>query len=113
MNGRDYPGISSSVAEFFDERLHSSHLHIALWCKANNSPRSKFCASADFLPNQVPDTILRSQQALLLGGLVVLDLWSRKDTSCNESGLRFDLDSPFHKILHVNRIRKEGTLFLS
>jgi hypothetical protein len=81
-------------------------LHAALRRKTDNSPRSKFGTSTDFLSDQIPNTILRSQQALLLGSLMVLDLWSRKDTSGNNGRLRFDLEIPFVEILYVSCVRK-------
>lgn len=44
---------------------------------------------------------------------MVLYLWSRKDTSSNESRLRFDFESPFHEILHISNDGTEITLFFS
>ena len=94
---------------------------MALRRKANNRPRTKFSTCTDLLSDQVPDTIVRSQQTLLLGTLVILDLWSREDTGVNGQGLGIDLDAPVLEILksdctiiELNRvlvIRIEGHAF--
>lgn len=93
------PGLNSCVAEFSDESVNGGWRHVTLWRKANNSPRTKFSTGTDLLADQVPDTILGSQQTLLLGTLVILNLWSREDTSLNGQGFRFDLDAPVLEIL--------------
>ena len=102
VNRRDYyPRLSSRAAKLFDEGLNSRLTHVALRAEADHSPRTKFRSSANLLTNQVPNSILRSQQALLFRGLVVLDLRSRENTSVDDSRLRLDFQTPADEILQV------------
>lgn len=94
-----YSRVNGRVTKLLDEGVDGSLRHVALGSKADDGPGSKFRASADLLPNQIPNTILRSQQALRPGALVVLDLRSRKDASDDGSRLVLDFKTPVFEIL--------------
>jgi len=103
VNRRDYyPRLSGRAAKFFEERLNSRTAHVALRAEADHSPRTKFRSSTNLLTNQVPNSVLRSQQALLFGGLVVLDLRSGENTSVDDRRLRLDFQTPADEILQVS-----------
>ena len=109
VNRRNYyPRLSSRAAKFFEERLNSRTAHVALRAEADHSPRTKFRSSTNLLTNQVPNSVLRSQQALLLGGLVILDLGSRENTSIDDRRLRLDFQTPVDEILQSQIGQKWG-----
>ena len=56
-----YTRINGGIAKFFNERGNSRLSHYTLRGEANNSPRKKVSTSADFLSNQIPHAVLRSQ----------------------------------------------------
>jgi hypothetical protein len=96
-----YPRVNGSIAKLLDKGFDSRHGHVALRSKADDGPRTKFSTSTNLLSNQIPNTIYRSQQALLLGSLVVLDLWNWKDAGVDNVRFRFDFQAPFIEILLV------------
>lgn len=98
---RLYPRLDCRAAELLDESLDGRGSHIALRTEADHSPRTEFRTSTNFLTNQVPNPVLGCQQALLFGGLVVLNLRSREDTSVDDRRLGLDLQPPAEEILHV------------
>jgi hypothetical protein len=95
-----YPRVNARVAELFDECLDCLDAHSALRGKAHNRPGSEFGTSTDLLADQVPNTVLGSQQSSALGTLVVLDLRDRKHPCLDDARFPLDFQAPVKEVLY-------------